>query len=475
MGGSAHFSRLAFALITLAALGACDSREEQPVHPVGPQLAAMSAACDFRGAAQEARGYFPGKGKNSTADEAQAVLDLMEEACDAPDDAAYTALFYDVATIVQGVLENGTGGDAESGASLLTRLTTMLGPDEQTFIFDPCGGAADCTAWEGFPAPLDFLSVLTDPDGTWAVLTTGTDAVCSEFRVPCSGVSPAGGDVWGARPSPDSDWPTVFFGRTTLMIGHPIPGPSPTGELLADTEIPAYRFLLIPEPSQFAEGSEVFVGLCSPATPTIDELLVQKGLTVLNQVSIADWCTVGEPAPSLLQRLASFLSPAPAPLTATALASIGPGGRAGSYTDFFVIDASDQAILELQSEPANGTVGQPILGQDGQPLTLRTSTATQELPPSPLSPLENARIRMTVIGNGGLIPSGNGVSDEELSCGGFVCEGSTQADEEPLPGSLVLETLTFTKSGQYSLCFDAFLVPLVFNNPVCTEKFVVTP
>jgi hypothetical protein len=467
MGGSAHSnsSRLAFALIALAALGACDSREEQPVHPVGPQLAAMSAACDFPGAAQEARSYFPGSGKNSTAGEVQAVLDLMEEACDAGQGAVYTELFYDVATIVQGVLMNSEGGDAESGASLLTRLTTMLGLDGQP-IFDPCGGAPDCTPWEGYPTPLDFLSVLTDPDGTWTVLTEGTNVVCSGFLFPCFGVDPAEGDVWGAQPSPN--WQTVFFGRTTLMIGYPIPDLSPTDELLADTELPAYRYRLSPDPSQFFEGSEVFVGLCSPATPTIDELLIQKGFTVLEQVSI-DWCNVGEPAPSLLQGLARFLSPTPAPLTATALASSGPGGRAGTYTDFFVIDASDQGVLELQSQPANGTVGQPILGQDGQPLTLRTFTATEE------SPLENARIRMTVIGNGGLIPSGNGVSDEELSCGGFVCEGSTQADEEPLPGSLVLETLTFTKSGQYSLCFEAFLVPLMFDNPVCTEKFVVTP
>lgn len=75
-----------------------------------------------------------------------------------------------------------------------------------------------------------------------------------------------------------------------------------------------------------------------------------------------------------------------------------------------------------------------------------------------------------MIGNNGLIPSGNDVSGTGLTCVDFVCTGSTQADHEPSPGTLNLP-LVFTKPGQYSLCVDASLPPLSFETAVCTNKF----
>ena len=461
-----NLSVLACSTLALLTFSACDAADESAVTPVSPELAARSAACDFGRMSQDARSFFPGTGNNSISADVLDLVDLMEDACDAGDGATYTDYWFDVAAIVEQVLADGTGGDAEDGAAFLAQSVSVLGPDGATPIFDPCGDAEGCQPWEGYPTPPDFFGALDSGDGAWAVVGNGNSAVCSEFRYPCSGVTPAGGDTWGVEPDPN--WESALQSRPAVLFGHPIPGPSPTGELLASTELPAYQWLLIPDFDEFAGNSQLNVGLCSASLPTIDELLVQKGTTVLNEVSIANWCSLVGGEASLVRRIARFFSPAPAPLHATAMASQGPGGRAGSFTDFYVVDAPQAAILELSSQPANGTVGQPVLGQDGQPLTLRTYTTSMQ------SPLENARIVLTVIGNGGLIPSGNGISGPDIVCDGFVCEGFTQADEEPIPGSLILSP-TITKPGSYSMCFEAFLVPLVFNNPVCTEKFNVNP
>jgi hypothetical protein len=79
-----------------------------------------------------------------------------------------------------------------------------------------------------------------------------------------------------------------------------------------------------------------------------------------------------------------------------------------------------------------------------------------------------------VIGNGGLVPSGNGVSGARLSCSNVVCTGITQADHVPNPGTLDLQ-LVFTKPGQYSLCITAELAPLIFNQACSAEKFNIRP
>jgi hypothetical protein len=83
-------------------------------------------------------------------------------------------------------------------------------------------------------------------------------------------------------------------------------------------------------------------------------------------------------------------------------------------------------------------------------------------------------VHVQVIGNGGLIPSGNGVSGTGLNCTDFACTGRTQADEDSNPGALDLP-LVFTKPGQYSMCFTAQLPPLQFGSEVCTEKFNIRP
>lgn len=459
------------AVMSLLAFAACDRAEQQNAFaPVGPELAARSTGCDFGRMSQDARSYFPGSGSGSVSATVLSLIDQMEDDCAAADATSYTAHWFEIAGILQGVLTAGTGGAAADGASFLAKSVTVLGPNETTRMFDPCHGAPGCAPWDGYPTLPNFAAVLGSVDGAWAKVSgASADVVCSGFAFPCEDVESGLGDVWGVKPSPS--WAAALQDRTSILFGYPLPGPSPTGEALLDTDLPAFQWLLIPDPAEFGTPTvpaELQVGLCSSAFASGGELLVQKGSTILNEVSIADWCTITAPlgANSLLQRLASFLSPAPSPLIAT-VASSGPGGRAGSFTDFYAVGVPQQALIAFSAQPADGVVGQAILGRDGQPFSVRTFTASMQ------SPLENAHVFMTVIGNGGLIPSGNDVSGLGLKCNGFDCDGFTQADEDPMPGALLLP-LKFTKTGQYSLCFTASMPPLTFQQ-VCTEKFNIRP
>lgn len=469
LGGISRFS-----LVLIAALAACEAPVEDDVASVPSQLEAQSPACDFRGVAQNARGFFPGNGNSPPLATILDNVDLMEAACDASDREAYTDLWYANASVIQQVLVAGTQEDAADGDAFLDQTTAMLAPDEATLMFDPCGDAPaeTCLPWEGYPATLpDWLSVLSDARGMWAVLTTGSAAQCSGFVYPCVDASPFDGEEVGVEPSPN--WESVFGGLTTLQIGHQIAAPSPTGEEAAGADIQAYSLLLIPERTPFVAG-ELRVGLCSPVTTSVEELAVQKGQngTILNEVSISGWCdTDAVMEASLLQRLGSFLSPVPGQLHASAFLANGPGmgGRAGGYTDFYFVDILAAAVQELLNQPVTGTVGQPIVDAAGQPLQISTYTTSGP------SPVENVEIVATVVGNGGLIPSGNIVSADNLSCTEKTCVGYTGADEDPTPGVLTLQNFVITKPGSYSLCFEATLAPLVFNNPVCTDKFVMNP
>ncbi len=466
---------LGIALLPLAVLlSAC--QEDQAAGPVEPTVLAVQgpSTCDFRDARKDARGYFPGNGKNSILAEVLDLVDLLEADCDASDRPAYTGHWFEVAAVVQGVLAAGTGESVEDGSNFLAGTLSVLAPDGTTPMFDPCNGEADCLPWEGYPTVPDFASVMSDADGAWAIVSTGTDAVCSGFLFPCFGIDPVLGDAWGVEPS--VDWPLALHGRTTLVFGAPLDGPSPTGEQLLDTELPAYQWLLIPNPVEF--GTELMppavleVGLCSTAQTSIDEVLVQKGRTVLTE-AVIDFCDLGGLSAAhhpntVTGHLASILgSLLPAPLFAT-VANRGPGGSAGSFTDFYAIDLPREALILIPSQPDRGDVGEALLGQDGNPFSIQAVTSSE------FSPLEDALITIQIIGNNGLIPSGNGVSGADVVCDGFVCTGRTQADEDSAPGELTLG-LVFTKPGSYTMCFSGSLSPLDFSTAVCTDKFVVNP
>ncbi|MGD8495576.1 MAG: hypothetical protein PVF05_05250 [Gemmatimonadales bacterium] len=455
-------SRGLFFVLLAVAFGACDRSESTDAFaPVGPEMAARAQGCDVRSMARDARSYFPGNGNGSPKD---AVLDLvsaMQDDCEAGDAAGYTAHWFEMAGILQQVLANGLGGDAADGASFLAASITLEDAAGNP-IFDPCeGNTTTCQPWDGAPALPNFEGVLDSMDGAWAVVQgNGHDVVCSGFLTPCAWQS-ADGDAWGVKP--DTSWAMALHGLTSVLFGYPLPGPSPTGEALLNTDLPAFQWLLIPDPDEFTPG-ELQVGLCSDSFAAGGELLVQKGSTILEETSIDTWCNAPQMlgATSPFQRLLSFLSPRPAPLNAT-LASQGPGGRAGSFTDFYAVGVPVQAYIQIVTPPTDAAVGDTIA------VTVRTITSSQG------SPVENAAVNVEVVGNNGLIPSDNSITSPDIGCQGFDCTGAyTLPDEAGARAGTLDLRFVISKTGSYTLCFDASLSPLQFDQ-VCSEKFNIRP
>jgi hypothetical protein len=453
---------------SLLAFAACDRAEQQNAFaPVGPELAVRTQGCDVGSMTRDARSYFPGNGNGSPKDSVLDLVAAMQDDCEDGDAAGYTTHWFEMAGVLQQVLapDGPGGGDPADGASFLAASITLDGPDGES-IFDPCGGATTgCYPWDGYPTLPNFEGVLGSTDGAWAVVGgDGTETVCSGFLSSCTFQSSYMNDAWGVTPDPD--WEMALDGRPSVLFGYPLPGPSPTGEALLDTTLPAYQWLLIPDPDEFAPG-ELQVGLCSEALGSGGELLVQKGSTILEETSITTWCNAPALAPggtSLLGRLTAFLSPRPAPLNAT-LASQGPGGRAGSFTDFYAVGVPIQADTRILTQPTDAMVGDPI--------TVKVETITS----SQGSPVENAAVDVEVIGNNGLIPSGNTVDSPDITCSpsSFLCTGAhTLPDEAGADAGTLELQFTFSKTGSYTLCFDASLDPLLFDR-VCSEKFNIRP
>lgn len=485
-------SKLSMAVAALMAPGilavGCDERsvgEDDGVTVSGIEAVTApmrKGGCDFR-VARDARSFFPGSGKGSVKAQALDLIDQIKDACRANDGETFTARWFDLAQLTESVVAAGTGGDPVAGGAVFAKLIQATGPDGVTKIFDPCGADdAECTPWDGYPSSTpDFARVLASPNGAWGVVEAGTDPVCSAFDNGSSCESwdaATQGDKWGVEPGRSGDgatWAGALHGRRSLLFGHPLDaGATPTGEDILGASLPAFRWLLIPEPDAFAVDASppeiLEVGLCSTAVPQAIEV-IQKGSTILREASL-DWCLtqtgVAFRPRSALGRFLDFLSPVPEPLVATALGSRGPGGSAGSFTDFFAGDVPSLAQIGLSAEPAGGTVGEVIIGEDGQPFTISTFTTSEG------TPIEDAAVSIRIVGNGGLIPSGNDASGSAVECADFICTGFTQADEQPAPGSLVPE-LVITKPGQYSLCVSATLAPLVFSTEVCTGKFIMNP
>lgn len=456
-------SRRLYLVLVVAALGACDRSESTDAFaPVGPELAVRTQGCDVRGMARDARSYFPGNGNGSPKDSVLDLVSAMQDDCEAGDTEGYTAHWFEMAGVLQQVLAptGPGGGDPADGASFLAASITLEGP-AGTPIFDPCNGnTTTCRPWDGAPALPNFEGVLESMDGAWTVVRDGSGAVCSGFRFPCTWQS-ADGDAWGVQPSPS--WQMALHGRPSVLFGYPLPGPSPTGEALLNTELPAFQWLLIPDPDEFEPG-ELQVGLCSDSLAAGGTLLVQKGSTILEQISINTWCNAPQALNTVspFQRLAEFLSPWPAPLNAT-LALQGPGGRAGSFTDFYAVGVPVQAYLQIVTQPTDALVGDTIV------VKVKTITSSQG------SPVENAAVDVEVVGNNGLIPSNNTVSSTDIDCDGFNCTGAHTLPDEAGSDAGTLELgFTFSKTGSYTLCFDASLAPLQFDR-VCSEKFNIRP
>lgn len=468
------------AALAMFALAACS--DDPAANLPGPRLAQGGNGCDLKDATHLARDYFPGNGNGSIKDQALDLISEMEIACDpdATDATTYTDDFFALAALIEQVLEDGSAGAAADGDALLWEL---IKSPERDAAFVPCdqGDPSACVSWDGFPDRPDFTGALS-MGGTWAVVSTGSAAVCQDHQSPCTGVDPSMGDpdTWGVEPS--SSWDAALHNRTSVLFGNPLTMESPTGET-AYAGASGYAFNLIPHPGEFDpdHGNFLEVGYCS-ATPSTQEALIQKGSTVLEQAFLSFCGTQsvrGDLPESPWGRLAAFVGdlfdPRPRPLVAT-LFRLGPGGGAGSWSDFWAIDIPIEATFEFRKPPVDGTVGDTIKDADGNPVTIRAITTSKA------SPIENVSVTVSFQKNNGFLSTGDAPDgdDDALMCHTdpadpdyATCTGNTQADEDPMPGSLELP-LVFSKTGAYRICVTGELLPLDFDT-VCSAPINIRP
>ncbi|MEN8143908.1 MAG: hypothetical protein ABFS14_03060 [Gemmatimonadota bacterium] len=438
----------------------------------------------MRDAVKLARDYFPGTGNSSPQKLALDLIDTMDDACESGDLAAFTAGWFAVAAAVETLLEAGTAGDPVDGDALMWELANAQASAGSAF--DPCGGSAACSPWDGYPTRPDFVGALS-AGGAWSVITTGSSAVCSGHMAPCANVDPsplADGETFGVEPS--LTWEAALHGRTSLLFGNPLVSGSPTGEAPHGIALRFYAWNLIPHPDQFdpdaATPAVLEVGLCSQDQAAVGkEAVMQKGQGTILQEAVLGFCptqALSSASKSPVGRFASWLAQGspiwPAPLIAGAAGRVGPGGSAGSFTDFFAVEVPVEATLIFVNPPADATAGELLLGADGEAVKVMAVTTSVQ------SPIENATVIISVELNGGLIPSGNSLevdpgSETNITCDPqtSTCTGFTQADQEPEPGVLELPVLT-TKTGVVRLCVTGQLAPLVFDT-VCSDNFNVRP
>ncbi|MDH3734699.1 MAG: hypothetical protein OEU54_14310 [Gemmatimonadota bacterium] len=457
---------------------------DQGSAPLEPSFNVNGTGCDLSDATSSGRRYFEDNGRGSLKSQALDLVSDMEDYCAAGDDDSYTAGFYQAAGFVEQAMDAMVDGDPVEGNTFLTTLL-LATQASGALAFDPCDGAAACEPWDGYSsagAPPDFTDPLGDL-GTFAVITTGTNAVCSDHRNDCF-INPAMGHAegWGVEPS--LDWETALHGRTTLLFGSDLEGAkSPTNEVLLSTPLAAYEFNLIPHPDEFAPDATppavLEVGLCSPVPATKEETLIQKNRTILEQATLG-FCAAQElaaaPRDGVLAAFASvakrFFDLRPRAVVATAFRA-GPGGSAGSFTEFYATDLVREAELVFAPAPMDAEVGETV------------SFSVKARTPMPrMSPIENALVRLRIVNNNGIVPSGGEVtvdpsSTADLTCGGPTqapneCFGYTQADEDPSPGTLDVDILV-NKSGGYRICVTGELDPLDFGDEVCAPKINVRP
>jgi hypothetical protein len=481
------FPAVALTLIGVGlAASACEDGARRAT-PVGPQFAGgPSTVCDFKDAVKLARAYFPGKGKGSIQDLVLDKLKEMEDDCDAGAATAYTQKWYEVAAIIEGVLEDDTAGDPTDGDAFIKELLTIASASGP--IFNPCGvaPASVCSPWDGFPTLPSFVPALSSgaPNyGTWAVVDLGSStAVCSGHRSPCAGIDPAlEGDVWGVEPS--LTWGAALHSRRTVVFGSALDNASPTGEdLFPGATIDAYEFELIPHPDEFKPDvvppAVLEVGLCSIGDASSNrEGLVQKGAgTILTETTLG-FClneTALTPGGSLLARagrlVMGFLDPTPRPLWA-AVSRASPGGSTGAFSPFYAVEVPVPATYTFEDAPADAIARQPIPGEIGPAPVVKAITT------SVYSPIEDVLTTITVEKNNGQGPDPDFVltsDNPEIICTVNVCTGRTQADEDPLPGFLVLSGLKANKTGAYRLCVTGQQAPLEFDK-VCAGPFNIRP
>ncbi len=447
--------------------------ENGQLTPAGPRFAGgPDTSCNFKTAIDATKDYYPGSGKGSVQTQALDILDMAKAACEVPDPIGYATEFFNMAAFIESALQAGNVGTPADGGLLVWELMNIESP-AGGLIFDPCAGAADCDTWDPDITDIqaEIVAALSD-GGAWAVVSgVGADAVCSghlsgDNAHECDMIDPSIADVWGANPK--RDWNGTLFGRTSVVFGSELSAASsPTGEALLAAGVPAYAFNLIPHPKEFPAADEMIVGLCSTAVAN-EETVVQRETTALQPANL-DWCGSAGFANlkgSLFYRLArlgwDLVDPTPRPLWAAAAFAGSPGGAAGSFSDFFAIDANPNAILEFVDPPDDAQAGTP------QTVTILAKTDED-------TPLEQVVLTVHVQDQNGLLPSGGSLEGDESGCttGGNSCTLNTQGDEQGQPGTATF-SLTLNKTGAYRFCVTGELAPFVFQE-TCSGPINVKP
>lgn len=421
--------------VGLAIVGCQDMTETTPA---GPSLAQGPSACSFNSIRQDVRSYFPGSGRGSSRDAALDIVASLEAQCGAGQSAAYTGTTFRLLKMFETGLEGGLEGPlgaAATGNAIIRGVITMTSSSVAQ-LFDPCGPAANCQAWEGFPTTPDFTQALAGPSNLFAVvgpsalgavLLSGSAAICSGPSAPCGTVTTGSSpETWGFQPAASFTWSDVQDGRTSVFWGHPLSATGPTGETPLSLAS-GYFATSIPFIADFPGDAQLNVTFCTvedPATGMISN--IAHDISATEPGTIPPWCVAGSHAAlaseGFFGTLASLARSMVTvrPLFAVAVHAGSPTGGIGGFgSEFYAFETNPTGILQVLNGPLqNATTNTPIVGANGQPLAVRarTSTSTSANP----TVIENVQLALVAGNNNGSIPSDNLFTSDvqDVYCGG---------------------------------------------------------
>ena len=498
------------------ALSGCGDTTETTA-PAGPSLAmGGNAACNFNSVKQDIRSYFPGNGRGSSKDLALGIAASLETHCGNSASMLYTDKTFELLkmfeTGLEGDLPDGVLGSPATGNAIIQSVITMTSSTGSS-VFEPCGSAPNCLAWQGWPVPPDFTSALNGPGTMFAVIgpaatlgeveLTSSKPICAGPAAPCTTVTTGTDpDTWGFAPESPSTWSDVQGGNTSLFWGHALDPNGPTGEtpLALDGGFFASS---IPFFADFPGDHELEVTYCTVEDPGAgliasiahDESATEPG-------TLAAWCVPGTHASlssgGFFGTLASLARSTLGvrPLFAALHAGSPVGGIGGFGSEFYAFETDPTGVLDVLNFPLqDATTGEPFVGADGQPVRVRarTSTSTAANPTG----IENVILEFVLGNNNGTIPSGNSLlslapSNPNVVCANTsplpawhgstpppanICRARTGADQTAGAGVAVFAGIASTKNGGFVVTIREWLQsssPFDFN-AVSAGQFNVNP
>lgn len=449
--------RASLPLAAAVALAACgDTPEPSPATPTVPEVgfARVPATCSTADLARLVRSYF----SNPEQREASETLQAMEAACASepvPDVTAAVNGGWHVLTLVERVLENGTGGSAADGAALANALTAWMCVQQPSLCAQP-------------PAPVTAADL--GPRGIFAVRSGGFDPVLARGKVPFKDdLEEDYLALWGIATT--SGWSGVAAnGEATLLFyGAPALPASLTLDEASIGDL-AYGLNTFPDVPRFNDGS-LHVAACydgpSAEGPTLPhpggdqtqdvwERMQREG-TILQPFTppCAAWeAAFATPsvAASLTGGLRRFAAWAfqPQPLFAAFFSDRRAGSVGGTpidFSTFATVSANVDGYLRFVTQPTNGTAGQPL-----SPVRIQALSGNG-------TPMELVTIQLYVAGNQGEpagalfcetepgVPTGDDCSDTAVTLEALDGDGD---------GTLaVFDQAILYKAGGYRICARA--------------------